>query len=116
MGLCLGYPEKCSNLIIDFLIPPVFFSLTSACSHIAAVLFKLEAYFRMNLHKVDGWIFTRSKFCQWKRSFQQAALAPLGKLILADQSRPTHVQKILMVATAKDNLRKNFAPKWLTHD
>ena len=56
----LDYLKISSNRIIDFLILSVFFSLASACSPIAAVLFKLEAYFRMDIHKVAS----ASKCCQ----------------------------------------------------
>ena len=73
----------------------MFFSLVSACSHIAAVLFKLEAYFRMDLHKVASI----SKLCQWKRSRQQIAPAPYVKINFGRPKQTAHVQKILMMST-----------------
>ena len=72
----------------------MFFSLASACSYIAAVSFKLEAYFRMDLHQVAS----ASKLCQWKRSRQQVAPA------FDDDN------------SAEDNFRSSFTPKRLTHE
>ena len=91
----LHYLKISSNHIIDFLILSVFFSLASACSHIAAVLFKLEGYFRMDIHKVAS----TSNVVNERDLVNKLQQLPWGKLLSADQSRPTHVQKILMMAT-----------------
>ena len=96
LWLCvLDYLEKCSNLIIDFLILSVCFSLASACSHVVAALYKLEAYFRMGTHKVAS----TSKLVNGRYLLNKLHRFPCRKLILADQSRQTHFQKILMMAT-----------------
>ena len=91
----------------------MFFSLASACSHIAAVLFKLEAYFRMDLHKVAS----TSKLCQWKRSRQQVASAPLGKINFGrPKQSDTFPKNFDDGDSTKDDFRRNFTAKRLTHE
>lgn len=48
----------------------------SVCSHVAAVLFKIEACIRLELHKVSS----TSSLCQWKKSRKQVAPALLSKI------------------------------------
>ena len=91
----------------------MFFSLAFACSHIAAVLFKLEAYFRMDLHKVASI----SKRCQWKRSRQRVLPAPLGKINFGrPKQTDTCPKNIDNGNSAEDNFRRNFITKRLTHE
>ena len=88
----LGYLENSSNLIIDFLIVSVF-------------LFSplLVVTLQQCCWKDSGWIFTKwfqqVNFVNERDLVNKLRWLPWGKLILADQSRPTHAQKILMMAT-----------------
>ena len=47
--------------------------LGSVCSHVAALLFKIDACIRLELYKVSS----TSKLCQWKKSRRQVDPAPL---------------------------------------
>ena len=108
----LGCLEKCSNLITDFLILSAFCSLASAFSHIAAVLFKLKTYLRMDLHKVAS----TSKLCRWKRSDEQVASAPLGKINFGRPKQSnTFLKDIDDHDSTEHSFRKNFTAKRLTH-
>ena len=110
---CFADLEKYSNLSIDFLILSLFFRLASACSHIAAVFFKPEAYFRMDLYKVAS----TSKLCQWKRSRQHVALAPLGKINFGRAKQTgTYPKNIDDGDSTGDNFRRNFTAKRLAHE
>lgn len=53
--------------------------LGSSCSHIAALLFKLEAAVYFNLNSEDQTSCT-SKLCSWKASRKQVAPAPLANI------------------------------------
>ena len=76
------------------------------------MLFKLEAYFRMDLHKVAS----TSKLCQWKRSRQQVAPAPLGKINFGrPKQTDTCPKNIDDGNSTEDNFRKNFTAKRLTN-
>ena len=109
----LDYFKISSNRIINFLILSVFFSLASACSHIAAALFKLEAYFRMDIHKVAS----TSKCCQWKRSCQQVATAPLGKITFGRPKQADTCSKNIDDGNStEDNVRMNFTGERLTDE
>ena len=100
-------------IIIDFLILSVFFSFASACTQILAVLFKLEAYFRMDLHKVTS----TGNLCQWKISHQEVASAPLGKISFGrPKQTDTCPKSIDNGDSTEDNFRGNFTAKRLPHE
>ena len=84
----------------------------NAC-FLAAVLFKLKSYFRMDLHKAAS----TSKLCHWKRSCQQVALAPLGKINFGRPKQTDTCPKIIDDGNStEDNFRRNFTAKRLTHE
>ena len=61
----------------DMILRKLFNSrLGSACSHLAALLFKLQACSMMDSNKVA---YT-SKWCAWKKSWTQANPAPLSAI------------------------------------
>ena len=67
----------------------------------------------MNLHKVA----LTSKLCQWKRSRQQVAPAPLGKINFGrPKQTDTCPKNIDDGDSTKDSIRKNFTAKRLTHE
>ena len=91
----------------------MFFSFASACSHIVTVLFELEVYFRMDLHKVPS----TSKLCRWKRSRQQVAKAPSGKLNFGRPKQTNTCPKNIDAGNStEDNFRRNFTAERLTHE
>ena len=67
----------------------------------------------MNLHKV----VSTSKLCQWKRSREQVALAPLGKINFGrPKQADTCPKNIDGGDSTEDNLRRNLTAKRLTHE
>ena len=63
------------------------FRLVSVCSHVAALLFKLQACTKLGLNKVA----CTSTLCSWKKSCQKATTVPLKKI---NFSRPKNGQKL----------------------
>ena len=67
----------------------------------------------MDLHKVAS----TSKLCQWKRSRQQVASAPLGKINFGrPKQSDTFPKNTDYGDSTKDNFRRNFTAKRLTHE
>ena len=67
----------------------------------------------MDLHKVAS----TSKLCQWKRSRQQVAPAPLGKINFGrPKQTDTCPKNVGDGNSTEDNFRRSFTAKRLTHE